>query len=253
VSPMRPRLEIGHIGIDVMTFAEALDEIERLVIAGQGGMVFTPNVDHVVNAQSNLAFRHAYQSADLTLVDGQPLVWASRLLGNPLPEKISGSDLVMPLLRRAAHRGWRVYLLGAGPGVAERAAKLLREKCGVNVVGTSAPTIEIGNTAENARVAARMRLERPDLVLVALGSPKQELFIHQVAAEVKPAVLLGIGASLDFMVGAAKRAPQWMSRAGLEWLYRLAREPRRMWRRYLVNDVKFFGVLLRDVQERAGR
>lgn len=248
MSHTRSRLRIGHVDIDVITFTEALDEIERLVVARQGGMVFTPNVDHVVNAESNLAFRNAYRAASLSLVDGQPLVWASRLLGARLPEKISGSDLVMPLLCRASQRGWRVYLLGAGPGIAEKAATLLREQYGVNVAGTDAPMVQIGNWAQNARVASAIRIARPDLVLVAFGSPKQELFIHQVASELKPAVFLGVGASLDFMVGATKRAPSWMSRAGLEWLYRLVREPRRMWRRYLVNDLKFFGILLRGVR-----
>ncbi len=246
--PHRPRLRIGHVDIDIITFAHALDEIERLVIARQGGMVFTPNVDHIVNADSDVAFRNAYRAADLSLVDGQPLVWASRFLGTRLPEKISGSDLVLPLLGRAAKRGWRVYLLGAGPGVAEKAAMLLREKYHVNVVGIDAPMVDVRDHAQNARIATLIRASRPDLVLVALGSPKQELFIHQVADELTPTVFIGIGASLDFMVGAVKRAPPWMSRAGLEWLYRFAREPRRMWRRYLVNDPKIFWILLRDVR-----
>lgn len=245
----RPRLRIGHVGIDMITFTAALDEIERLVTLRQGGMVFTPNVDHIVNAEHNEAFRIAYRLANLSLVDGQPLVWASRLLGNPLPEKISGSDLVMPLLHRASRLGWRVYLLGAGHGIAQKAAELLRKEYNVNVVGIDAPMIQVGDVHQNARIAAAIRQTHPDLVFVAFGSPKQELFIHQVAADVKPAVLLGIGASLDFMVGAAQRAPKWMSRAGLEWLYRLAREPRRMWRRYLINDPKFLFVLLRDLQE----
>jgi N-acetylglucosaminyldiphosphoundecaprenol N-acetyl-beta-D-mannosaminyltransferase len=230
-----------------MTFARALDEIERLVSARQGGMVFTPNVDHIVNAESNVAFRNAYRAASLSLVDGQPLVWASRFLGTRLPEKISGSDLVMPLLDRAAKCGWRVYLLGAGSGVAEKVAMLLREKNHVNVVGTDAPMIVVGDHTQNARIAASVRSSRPDLVLVAFGSPKQELFIHQVVDDMKPAVLVGVGASLDFMVGAVKRAPPWMSQAGLEWLYRLVREPRRMWRRYLVNDPQFLLILFRDV------
>lgn len=244
----RPRIRMGQVDIDVMTFTEAIDAIERLVNARDGGMVFTPNVDHIVNAESNEEFRNAYRSASLSLVDGQPLVWASRLWSTRLPEKISGSDLVIPLLERAAERGWRVYLLGAGPGVAEKAAIRLREKVHVNVVGTDAPVIRIGDLVQNARVASAIRMASPELVLVAFGSPKQELFIHQVADSLKPAVFLGVGASLDFMVGKAKRAPQWMSRAGLEWLYRLVHEPRRMWRRYLVNDLEFFAILLRYVR-----
>ena len=240
------RIRIGQIEIDVLTFVEALDAIDRLVVGRQGGMVFTPNVDHIVNAERSDAFRLAYRAASLSLVDGQPLVWVARRLGTPLPEKISGSDLVWPLLERAAIRDWRVYLLGGGQGVAEKAATILREKLGVHLVGFAAPMIETGNHEHHLEVVAHMRHARPDLVLVALGSPKQELLIHDIADEMRPAVFLGVGAALDFLVGAAPRAPTWMSRAGLEWLYRLIREPRRMWRRYLVDDVKFLDILLRD-------
>lgn len=245
----RLRARIGHIEIDVLTFVEALDEVERLVNARQGGTVFTPNVDHVVNAEKNERFRSAYRAASLSLVDGQPLVWASRRLGAPLLEKISGSDFVWPLLERAAKQGWRVYILGGGQGVAEKSAALLRERLGVEVVGIAAPMIETGNREHHTRVTTAMRDAHPDLVLVALGSPKQELLIHDIAERMKPAVFIGVGASLDFMVGAVTRAPKWMSRAGLEWLYRLIREPRRMWRRYLVHDVAFFGILLREIRK----
>lgn len=242
----RPRIRIGNIDIDVITFADAINEVEHLVNARQGAMVFTPNVDHVVNAESNRAFRDAYRDVNLSLADGQPLVWASKLLMTPLPEKISGSDFVMPLLHKASKHGWRVYLLGASPHVAEKAATMLREKVQVNIVGFDAPMIEMGNTTQQSRIVSTIKAAHPDIVLVAFGSPKQELFIHAIANELKPAVFLGVGASLDFFVGAVKRAPRWMSHAGLEWLYRLAREPRRLYRRYLVNDMKIFGVLFRD-------
>ncbi len=240
------RIRIGHIQIDVLTFAAALDAIECLVLARQGGLVFTPNVDHVVNAEKNEAFRNAYRAASLSLVDGQPLVWVSRRLKTPLPEKISGSDLVWPLLERAASRGWRVYLLGGGVGVADKAAMLFRDKLGVHVVGTAAPRIEMGSHDDHMRVIAQMQEAKPDLVLVALGSPKQELLVHDIADAMKPAVFLGVGAALDFLVGAAPRAPKWMSRSGLEWLHRLIREPGRLWRRYLIDDLQFLNILLRD-------
>lgn len=241
------RIRIGTIDIDALTFAEALDRIEELVIARRGGMVFTPNVDHIVNAENNVAFRQAYHRADLSLVDGQPVLWAARILGQTLPEKVSGSDLVLPLLIRAAARSWRVYLLGAEPGVAEKVAEWLQTTHEVNIVGTAAPRVDLENPLENQKIAANIRAVKPDLVLVALGSPKQELFIHQIAKSLEPAVFLGVGASLDFLAGTVQRSPAWMSRAGLEWLYRLVREPRRLWRRYLVNDVQFFGILYRDM------
>jgi N-acetylglucosaminyldiphosphoundecaprenol N-acetyl-beta-D-mannosaminyltransferase len=244
----RTRLRLGKLCIDSLTFAGAIDAIDRLVTSRQGGAVYTPNIDHVVNVEQNPAFAEAYARASLSLVDGKPLVWASRLLGAPLPEKISGSDLLLPLMKRAAEKKWRVYLLGAGPGVADRAAKVLREEHGVDVVGTDAPMIHTGDPSKNAEVVQKIKAARPDVLLVAFGSPKQELFIHQVQDEIRPAVSLAIGASLDFLVGAVKRAPRWVSDAGLEWLYRLAQEPKRMWRRYLVNDPYFALILLRSLR-----
>ncbi len=215
-------------------------------------MVVTPNVDHVVIAERREDFRAAYAAADLSLADGKPIVWASRLLGSPLPEKVSGSDLVLPLLDRAAARGWRVFLLGAGPGVANAAADLLRRR-GVDVAGTATPWVraEPGEPDPEGDTAVEViRAARPDLVLVAFGAPKQEIWMHRRRGALSPAVLVGIGASLDFLAGRVRRAPRWVSHSGLEWLWRLGREPRRLWRRYLVDDPRFLAVLLRTMRER---
>ena len=243
---------LGKVPVDVVTFAEALDRVERLVDAKQGGFVFTPNVDHVVTVEDNPDFERAYARASLSLADGMPIVWASRLLGRSLPERVAGSDLIIPLLERAGRRGWRVYFLGAGPGVAEKAAAIAREKWGVNVIGTDAPMVNLADTAQIDRLAAQLAEARADLVLMAFGAPKQELLIDLVADRVKPAVLLGIGASLDFIAGTVSRAPALMRQMGLEWLFRLSQEPRRLWRRYLVNDPKFLLILLRTLRNRSG-
>lgn len=243
------RVRIGHLWIDVVSFSGALRRIEELVDAGKGGSVFTPNVDHVVTAEDDATFREAYASASLVTVDGQPLLWASRLLGTRLPEKISGSDLVWPLMELAARRRWRVYLLGGEPGVAAAAAARFTRELGVEIVG-----IDDARIPENAPPGAedpaadRVRRAAPHLVLAALGAPKQEKWIHRCAARIQPAVALGIGASLDFVAGRAARAPAWMSRAGLEWLHRMAQDPRRLARRYLVKDPRFLGVLLRTAR-----
>ncbi len=241
----RARIRFGGIWIDALTFAGALDEVERLVDAGAGGTVFTPNVDHVVIAESNRAFREAYARASLSLADGQPLVWASRLLGPALPEKISGSDLVEPLMERAARRRWRVFLVGGAPGSAEAAAERFTGTYGVSVVGVESGRLGVDCTAKEEALLARIAEAQPQLVLVALGAPKQELWIHARRARLAPAVALGVGAALDFSAGAMQRAPLWMRHAGLEWFYRLLREPRRLARRYLWNDPKFLAVLLR--------
>jgi N-acetylglucosaminyldiphosphoundecaprenol N-acetyl-beta-D-mannosaminyltransferase len=244
------RLRIGSIEIDSLTFAEALDAIAAMVAGGRGGAVLTPNLDHVVLAEDDPRFRSAYQSATLSVVDGKPLVWASHLLGRPLPEKISGSDLVWPLLERAEREGWRVYLLGGGPGVADQAAaRITARHPRIVIAGTDAPRIDMDAPASSrADVLDRLRAARPDVVLVGLGAPKQELWIAEADPMLRGPVLLGVGASLDFLAGTLRRAPRWMSASGLEWLYRLGQEPRRLWRRYLVRDPRFLLILLRDLR-----
>ena len=247
------RLRLGRLAIDHLTAAGALDAIERLVELRRGGMVVTPNVDHVVIAERSDEFCAAYAEADLSLADGMPIIWSSRLLGAPLPEKVSGSDLVLPLMDRAAARGWRVFLLGAGPGVAEAAALRLRRERGVVVVGTAAPHVRVGSgeaDPEGDAAVDAIRAASPHLVLVAFGAPKQEIWMRRRRQALSPAVLLGVGASLDFVAGRVRRAPRWISSSGLEWLWRLAREPRRLARRYLLEDPRFLGVLWRELRSR---
>jgi N-acetylglucosaminyldiphosphoundecaprenol N-acetyl-beta-D-mannosaminyltransferase len=242
----RGRVRIGELEIDSVTLNEALRRIAELVDRRNGGAVFTPNVDHVVKADKHVDFRRAYSSADLCLADGMPILWASRLLGSPLPEKVSGSDLVLPLARLAAEREWRVYLLGGGPGVAALAGEKMARGIGVRVVGTDSPVVrDDGGTDHPDETLERVRAARPDVVLVALGAPKQELWIDRFAGQIAPAIAIAVGGSLDFVAGRVKRAPAWMSRAGLEWLFRLTQEPRRMWRRYLVEDPRFVAIVAR--------
>lgn len=250
-------MRIGRLHVDRITLAGAVDAVEGMVLAGRGGVVVTPNVDHVVLAERHPSFCEAYAAADLSLADGKPIVWASRLLGKPVPEKVSGSDLVLPLLDRAATRGWRVYLLGGAPGVVETAAELLTRERGVAIAGTAAPRLPAVGAAQAdpaAQVAAdAVRTARPDLVLVAFGAPKQEVWMHNHRRALAPAVLVGVGASLDFVIGRVRRAPRWMSNSGLEWFWRLAQEPRRLWRRYLLEDPRFIRILLRTLRERTPR
>jgi len=241
-------VRIGPVDIDALGLDEAVDAIEELVARGEGGMVFTPNVDHVVLATENRLLREAYTEADLSLVDGVPVLWAARALGSPLPEKVSGSDLVRPLVARAAERDWSIYFLGGRPGVAAKAKLVLeREYPGVRIVGVSSPDIDLSrDVSEQADAIAAVRAARPDLLFLALGAPKQEIWGRRIRDAVAPAVILGVGATLDFVAGEAKRAPRWMSDVGFEWLYRLAQEPRRLWHRYLVRDPKFLAIVVRQ-------
>src|SRR5262245_4524255 len=237
--PTRRGLRIGSLWVDAVTRGEALTAIERLVDSGRGGAVFTPNVDHVVIAESNPALRAAYASASLSVADGMPLVWLSPWLGCRLPERVAGSDLFMPLMQIAARRGWRVYLVGGAPSVAREAAEKLRTDYGVDIVGSSSPIVDRHGVEIDGHALEGVRAARPDLVVVALGNPKQELWVARAGGTLGPAVSLGFGAVLDFLVGRQKWAPRWMADAGLEWLYRLAHNPRRLWRRYLVQDPRF--------------
>jgi N-acetylglucosaminyldiphosphoundecaprenol N-acetyl-beta-D-mannosaminyltransferase len=243
------RIRVGKLPIDSVSFEGALDVIDQLVHAGNGGTVFTPNVDHIVMAEHDPRFQTAYQAASLSLVDGTPVMWASRLLGTPLPAKVSGSDLIMPLMERAAERGYRVYFLGGAPGVAELARDKLKIALpAIQIVGIDASRIDVtGDMSAPDDVVDRIRDARPDLVLVALGAPKQELWSQARLHLLKPAVLIGVNASLDFVAGVQKRAPRWMSNAGVEWAYRLAQEPRRLAGRYLLRDPEFCWILLRQL------
>lgn len=247
---MPRRITIGKVPVDVVDSAGALAEVERLVDAKEGGFVFTPNIDHVVNVEDDAAFAEAYARASLSIADGMPIVWASKLLGTPLPERVAGSDLVGPLLELAGRRGWRVYFLGAGPGVAIKAAAIAKQRWNTTVVGTDDPMVNLADDAQIDRIAAQLLEAKADLILMAFGAPKQELLIARIAERVRPAVLLGIGASLDFIAGTIKRAPAVMRKTGFEWLYRLAQEPRRLWRRYLINDPRFVVIVLKMIRAR---
>jgi N-acetylglucosaminyldiphosphoundecaprenol N-acetyl-beta-D-mannosaminyltransferase len=252
---MTGRIRIGSLPIDRVTLPEALRRIEELVAAGSGGTVYTPNVDHIMVAESQPEFRAAYERVSLSLVDGTPVVWASHLLGTPLPERVSGSDLFDPLLALAAERGWRVYLMGGGPGVAEIACRKLVERLpGLNFVGTDAPRVSAdGECSERELVIERIRKARPDLVLVAFGAPKSELFCYKNFAALAPGVMVCVGAAIDFAAGTARRAPRWMARLGVEWLFRFAQEPRRLAYRYLVRDPQFVLLAARQFSRRRER
>ncbi len=249
----RLRLRLGPLWVDVVDFSQAVEAVEALVARGNGGMVFTPNVDHVVNAERNAALRNAYLMADLSVADGMPVVWASRLLGCPLPERIAGSDLARLLLKRAAERRWRVYFIGGSPEIAQRAANVVSSQMGVEIVGVDSPRVNAdGSGPEVAETLRRLAAVKPALVFVGFGSPKQELFIHRNRDALGGAVALGLGATLGYLAGTLPRAPRWMARVGLEWSYRLFKEPRRLWRRYLVNDPRFVAILARELRRPPG-
>jgi N-acetylglucosaminyldiphosphoundecaprenol N-acetyl-beta-D-mannosaminyltransferase len=251
--PGSKRVRVGALEVDALDRSQALDAIVRVVREGRGGTVYTPNVDHIVQAEHDEAFRAVYDRATLSLVDGTPVLWAARLLGTPLPEKLSGSDMFEPLLQRAVREQMRVVLLGGGPGVAELAAKNLREQMpGLQVVDTLAPRLGLSATDEERACVERLARAKADLIFVCLGAPKQELFSDRNARALAPAVLVCFGAAVDFAAGTMPRAPAWVSRVGLEWAFRLAREPRRLAARYLLRDPEFLKIVAVQAWSRGG-
>jgi len=222
-------------------------------------LIVTPNVQHAVMFQNNPELRAAYADASLALIDGTPLVWTLRLFGTAVPGRVTGSDLVPALFRaaKARERGLSVYLLGAAPGVAERAATLTEaEYPGVHIVGTYSPPLGFEkDPAENERILARVAEAAPELLVVGFGAPKQELWSHRHRQKLGARVAICAGATIDFLAGNRPRAPEWMRETGTEWMHRVLTEPRRLGPRYAADALAFPGLLWREwrARGRAGR
>ncbi len=234
--------------VDDVTIAEAVDRIVEMVevgrTTGRVHQVATVNVDFLVNAAHDPRLLGVLQRTDLAIPDGMPIIWGSRLVGTPLRQRTTGVDLLPALVERAATANLRVCLFGAAPGIADRAAQLLsRQHPGAEVVGLEAPNVAPDGTMDESALE-RIRSARPDVVGVALGNPKQEWWIARHGPALGAPVLIGIGGTLDFLTGVTRRAPDWMQRAGLEWLHRAASEPRRLVRRYARDFVVFAPRLL---------
>jgi N-acetylglucosaminyldiphosphoundecaprenol N-acetyl-beta-D-mannosaminyltransferase len=210
----------------------------------QPGFIVTPNLDHMVTYRQNDRFREAYSQAMLRTPDSTPVMWLARLLGTPLREKLPGSDLVPRMAERAAESGYSVFCFGAAPGVADRAAEIMQQRWpGLSVAGTYCPPLGFEDDPdEKAKALAAVREATPDVCFVALGSPKQEFWMMETAPENAWGVAVGIGAGLDFVCGQRQRAPVFVQKAGLEWLWRTALEPRRLGPRYW-NDAVTLGPL----------
>jgi N-acetylglucosaminyldiphosphoundecaprenol N-acetyl-beta-D-mannosaminyltransferase len=231
---MNHRVTLFGMQIDSLTMPQTIERIQSWIAAGGPcRYAVTPNVDHAVMYQHSEPLRKAYADASLVLADGMPVLWASRLLRRPLPQRVPGSDLV-PALFQSAQQPLTVYLLGAAPGVAERAAwQIERRWPQVRVVGSYSPPLGFErDERENLEILARIRTSRPDVLIVGLGAPKQELWLQAHRDQIAAPVALAVGATIDFLAGEKARAPRWMRRIGLEWVHRLFTEPRRLAARY---------------------
>jgi len=241
-----PAWPVAILGVpfDHVTVEGTLDRIDAMIASRQPHYLVTANVDFLVQAHRDVELRRILLEADLVLCDGTPLVWASRWLGNALPERVAGSDLAPALMARAARQGHRVFFLGAGPGVAaEATTKLRAQHPTLNIVGHYAPPFATLLEMDHAEIARQVRAAQPDILLVSFGCPKQEKWIAMHYRALGVPVAIGVGATIDFLAGRVKRAPAWMRRSGTEWIYRLIQEPRRLYRRYATDLTVFFPTL----------
>jgi len=246
------RLDLFGIQIDPVTMATAVETVMTWVKEKKRNckFVITPNVDHIVQVQKNTAMQQAYQQASLVVTDGKPVRWAASLLGRSIPETVPGSDLVPKIFDYAQEQKnpINVFLLGAMPRVAERAKKHISEHWSlVNVVGTLSP--EFGFDKDNKRsleICATVNASNPDILVLGLGAPKQELWVTQYASQLSVDAVLCVGATIDFLANEKPRAPMWMRKAGLEWLHRVASEPQRLAKRYLVDAVIFPQIVFKE-------
>jgi N-acetylglucosaminyldiphosphoundecaprenol N-acetyl-beta-D-mannosaminyltransferase len=240
------RVDLMGIAFDSVTEAGLLERVGSAMRAGRGGHVITPNLDILRQAVRRPDVRGIVERADLVVADGLPLVWASRLRGDPLPGRVAGSDLVWSLPAVATRHGRSLLLVGGNPGDADLAAERLRERHpDLEVAGTVCPPMGFErDPAQVDAVVAAVDAARPGLVLVGLSFPKQAHLIERLRDAHPDAWYMGVGIAFAFVAGTVPRAPRWMQRSGLEWTHRLAQEPRRLARRYLIDDLPFGLALL---------
>ncbi len=247
-------IAILGVPFDHVTISDAIARIEDMIAARRPRYVVTANVDFLVQAHRDVELRRILLDADLVLCDGTPLVWASHWLGNALPERVAGSDLVPALIRNAAEKHHRIFLLGAAEGVAAEATARLKEQYpSLAIVGHYSPPFSALLEMDHEEIARRVRAAKPDILLVSFGCPKQEKWIAMHHRSLGVPVAIGVGATLDFLAGRVKRAPDWMRRSGTEWLYRLAQEPRRLYKRYAHDLVYFLPTLVGQSLRLGGR
>jgi N-acetylglucosaminyldiphosphoundecaprenol N-acetyl-beta-D-mannosaminyltransferase len=247
------RVGIGHALVDDLSFDQVCTAIvDHACRNGRPAYVITPNAQHIVLLQKNPAFRKIYHEADLVIPDGISLLFAARFYGRLLQERVTGVDLFVKLCSHAARQGLRVFLLGGRPGSAELAAGALKKSFPALQCETYCPPYEFEKSAAGLKAAAdAVTAYQPHLLFVGLGAPKQEQWIHDHGLHLSVPVCLGIGGSFEIVGGVIARAPEWVQKMACEWVYRLCEEPRRLWRRYLIGNLEFAGIVMQQRARRA--
>jgi N-acetylglucosaminyldiphosphoundecaprenol N-acetyl-beta-D-mannosaminyltransferase len=240
-------VSVWNLTLAAYTFEQTIARIRELIAAGKPSYFITANLHYAMLCARDPSLEAVNRKAAFVVADGMPLVWASRWRAQRLPERVAGSDLMPALCSEGARHGYRVFLLGGAPGVGEQAAQRLRQRFeGLNIVGIEAPPFRALDSDENDRLVERIRNCRADLLFVAFGQPKGELWIAENYERLEVPVSVQIGASLDFMAGRVKRSPRLLQRLGLEWAYRLYCEPARLATRYRDNALFALRMLGRD-------
>jgi N-acetylglucosaminyldiphosphoundecaprenol N-acetyl-beta-D-mannosaminyltransferase len=246
---MNDRITLMGCQVDNLSMEETLGRIEQFIQSGRPHQHVVVNVDKLVKASRDPQLRQIINDCALINADGMPVVWASRLLGKPLKERVAGVDLFEALMRRAGEKGWRVFLLGAREEVVSKVADTYQRKYPRLVLAGYRNGYWKGE-AEEAEVARQIRDSRADLLFVAISSPKKEQFLGRYQAEMKIPFAMGVGGTFDVAIGRVKRAPVWMQKSGLEWFYRFLQEPRRMFRRYFIEDMAFIWLFIKEAARR---
>ena len=231
-----------------VNFDKFIQIIADLVPAKKKVTIFPVSVDVLIKSKRNAEFFFTLKNASFLLPDGMPMIWASKLIGKKLKAKISGSDLFPSLCKMAAENNYRVFFLGAKPGVAQKANEIIkRQYPQLNVAGVYSPPFGYERVEEENLKIVKMIIEKkPDILFVGLGAPKQEKWIWRYKDEINVPVSIAVGASFDFVAGNVRRAPKWMQQIGLEWFFRLCQEPRRLWKRYFVGNIIFIWMVLKE-------
>jgi N-acetylglucosaminyldiphosphoundecaprenol N-acetyl-beta-D-mannosaminyltransferase len=243
--PSPPTVSIRGAELHKVTERQCIKHILGQLAEGRGGVIVTMNLDYLRRFVYEPLSAKRYQQATLITADGMPLIWASRLRGTPLPERVTGSNLIWSLTAAAAESGRSVYLLGGNPGTAQNAAAVLSKAYpNLRVAGASSGPPNLKEPSELSDLVSELAGKKPDIIYVALGSPKEERVIETMREKLPGAWWMGVGISFSFVAGEIARAPAWMQLAGLEWLHRLLQEPRRLAKRYLVHGLPFACSLL---------
>lgn len=248
---MPKTVSLFGLSLSCMTYAETLDWLEQEILQRPPARacVFSANVDQLIRHRNDPSFRKTYEFADLVVPDGMPVVWSSRLAGQPVPERVTGIDLMLGLCQRAADKGYRCFLLGSEPEICAQAVEVLQH----NVPGLLICGCHHGYFRDDGPVMEAIHHARGDILFVGMGSPRQEIWLQNNFSRLPCRLALPVGGSFEVLAGRRRRAPALLQKSGMEWAWRMLQEPRRLGRRYLIEDLRFLPMALGEIRARRGR